>query len=97
MAFPGTPVRHLFGRGTNPQPQRPPGLRQVMNPRHNLFQVPTSLRASFQIIDENVLLSKDAEELSAQRIVLETQMVIEELQRVELLSQDFVRFTLPML
>ena len=28
MAFPGTPVGHLFGRGMNPQPG-PPGLRQA--------------------------------------------------------------------
>ena len=27
MAFPGTPVGHLFNRGMNPQPL-PPGLRQ---------------------------------------------------------------------
>ena len=29
MAFPGTPVGHLFDRGMNPQP-RPPGLRQEL-------------------------------------------------------------------
>ena len=33
-------------------------------------------------------MSRDAEELSAQRIVLEAQMVIEESQREELLSQE---------
>ena len=66
MAFPGTPVGHLFeNRGMNPQP-RPPGLRQVMSPRPNFFPAPASLRASFQIVDENILLSRDAEEISAQ-------------------------------
>ena len=87
MAFPGTPVKHLFNRGMNPQP-RPPGLRQVMSPRPNLFPAPASLRASFQIVDENILLSRDAEELSAQRVILEAQMVIEESQREEQLSQE---------
>ena len=88
MAFPGTPVGHLFeNRGMNPQP-RPPGLRQVMSPRPNLFPAPASLRASFQIVDENILLSRDAEELSAQRITLEAQMVIEESQREEQLSRE---------
>ena len=87
MAFPGTPVGHLFNRGMNPQP-RPPGLRQVMSPRPNLFPAPASLRASFRIVDENILLSRDAEELSAQRVILEAQMVIEESQREEQLSQE---------
>ena len=62
-----------------------------MSPRSNgpnLFPAPASLRASFQIIDESIFLSSDAEELSAQRIILEAQMVIEESQREELLSQE---------
>ena len=71
-----------------PQSQRPPGLRQVMSPRHNLFSAPASLSASFQIIDESILLSRDAEELSVQRITFEAQMVLEETQREELLFQE---------
>ena len=57
-------------------------------PKAYFFPAPASVRASFQIIDESVLLSRDAEELSAQRIVLEMQMVIEESQREEFLSHE---------
>ena len=87
MALPGTPVGQLFNRGMFPQPL-PPGLRQVMSPRPNLFPAPASLRASFQIVDENILLYRDAEELSAQRVTMEAEIVMEESLREEQLSRE---------
>ena len=87
VALPGTPVGQLFNRGMFLQPL-PPGLRQVMSPRPNLFPAPASLRASFQIVDENILLYRDAEELSAQRVTLEAEIVMEESLREEQLSRE---------
>ena len=59
-----------------------------MSSNHNLLPTPASLRASFRIIDKNVLLSRNAEEISAQRITFEAQMLLEVTQREEVLSQE---------
>ena len=72
------------------QPLMPPpgiGLQQVMNPRmHNLC--PAQLRASVQLIDQNITLQRGEQEMAARRVAFEAQMVVETSAREEALTRE---------
>ena len=83
MAFPGTPVGHLFNR----QQRTPHDIQQVMSPRLLAFAYPAlgfapaqaipQLEASFAFITDRIYYQSGEEEVSAQRVTLEANLLQE--------------------
>ena len=63
------------------------GLRQVMSPRApNLC--PAQLRASVQLIDQNITVQRGEEEMAARGVAFEAQMVVKTSAREEALTRE---------